>query len=148
MKMMKKVFALLLVLCMVFSLCACGGNTDTKDDDKNNNVVNNDVKDDADDESKDESDEDEGVQTQAGFQVKVVDEGGNPVQGAMVQVCKDTCLPAISNAEGIATFNLQIEDGHKLQVSSCPDGYEYDGEENIYLEPGQKEYTLVLKAIK
>ena len=78
----------------------------------------------------------------------ILDEGGNPVQGCMVQVCKDTCLPAISNAEGIATFSLQIEDGHKLQVSSCPDGYEYDGEADIYLEVGQKEYTLVLKAVK
>ena len=148
--MMKKLFALLLVLCMVFSLSACGGNADTKDDDKDNNVVNNDVDtdEDADDTSKDETDEDEGVQTQAGFTVKIVDEGGNPVQGAMVQVCKDTCLPAISNAEGIATFSLQIEDGHKLQVSSCPEGYEYDGEADIYLEPGQKEYTLVLKAVK
>ena len=146
--MMKKLLAVLLTLCMVFALCACGAGSDNKEDEKNNNAVNNEVNDDADDESKDESDEDEGVQTQAGFQVKIVDEGGNPVQGCMVQVCKDTCLPAISNAEGIATFNLQIEDGHKLQVSNCPEGYTYDGEADIYLEPGQKEYTLVLKAVQ
>lgn len=147
--MMKKLLALLLALCMVFALCACGAGNDNKEDEKNNNTVNNEVNNnDADDESKDESDEDEGVQNQAGFQVKIVDEGGNPVQGCMVQVCKDTCLPAISNAEGIATFNLQIEDGHKLQVSNCPEGYTYDGEADIYLEPGQKEYTLVLKAVK
>ena len=146
--MMKKLLAVLLTLCMVFALCACGAGSDNKEDEKNNNAVNNEVNDDADDESKDESDEDEGVQTQAGFQVKIVDEGGNPVQGCMVQVCKDTCLPAISNAEGIATFSLQIEDGHKLQVSNCPEGYTYDGEADIYLEPGQKEYTLVLKAVK
>lgn len=146
--MMKKLLAVLLTLCMVFALCACGAGSDNNEDEKNNNAVNNEVNDDADDESKDESDEDEGVQTQAGFQVKIVDEGGNPVQGCMVQVCKDTCLPAISNAEGIATFNLQIEDGHKLQVSNCPEGYTYDGEADIYLEPGQKEYTLVLKAVK
>lgn len=146
--MMKKLLAVLLTLCMVFALCACGAGSDNKEDEKNNNAVNNEVNDDADDESKDESDEDEGVQTQAGFQVKIVDEGGNPVQGCMVQVCKDTCLPAISNTEGIATFNLQIEDGHKLQVSNCPEGYTYDGEADIYLEPGQKEYTLVLKAVK
>lgn len=146
--MMKKLLAVLLTLCMVFALCACGAGSDKKEDEKNNNAVNNEVNDDADDESKDESDEDEGVQTQAGFQVKIVDEGGNPVQGCMVQVCKDTCLPAISNAEGIAIFNLQIEDGHKLQVSNCPEGYTYDGEADIYLEPGQKEYALVLKAVK
>lgn len=148
MKMMKKLFALLLVLCMVFSLCACGGNTDTKDDDKNNNVVNNDVKDDADDESKDESDEDEGVQTQAGFQVKVVDEGGNPIKGVMVQICKDSCVPAMSDDNGIASFNVQIEDGHKLSIMSKPEGYEYDGEAEVYLEAGATEYTLTLKAVK
>lgn len=144
--MMKKIFALLLVLCMVFSLVACGGNADTKNDDKNNNVVDKDV--DAKDESKDESDEDEGVQTKAAFQVKVVDEGGNPVQGVMVQICKDSCVPAMSGADGVASFNVQIEDGHKLSVMSMPEGYAYDGEAEVYLEAGSTEYTLTLKAVK
>ncbi len=147
--MMKKLFALLLVVCMVFSLCACGGNSDNKEDEKNNNKVNNEVNDDdADDESKDESDEDEGAQTQAAFQVKVVDEGGNPIKGVMVQICKDSCVPAVSDDNGIASFNVQIEDGHKLSIMSKPEGYEYDGEAEVYLEAGQKEYTLVLKAVK
>ena len=137
--MMKKIFALLLVLCMVFALCACGESE--KKEDETNNAVNNEVNDDNDDVKEEESDD--ASEEQAVFQVKIVDENGNPVSGAMVQVCKDSCLPAISNAEGIATFNMQIEDGHKLQVSNCPEGYEYTGEADIYLEPGQTEYTLV-----
>ena len=77
-----------------------------------------------------------------------MDEAGNPVSGVMVQVCKESCLPAISDAEGIATFSIEIEDGHKLQVSNCPEGYVYEGEADIYLEPGQTDYTLTLKAVQ
>lgn len=142
MKMMKKLFALLLVLCMVFSLCACGGNSDTKEDTQKDNIENN-----QDDNDADVEDDSEAQNTPA-FKVTVVDEGGNPVQGVMVQVCKDICLPAITNAEGVATISLEIEDGHKLQVSSCPEGYVYEGEADIYLEAGQTEATITLKAVQ
>lgn len=149
MKMMKKLFALLAVLCLVFSLCACGGNSDTDENTDNDVNVENQTDDNSEDVDVEDKTEDESeAESAATFKVTVVDEGGNPVVGCMVQVCKDTCLPAITNAEGVATFSLTIEDGHKLQVSSCPEGYEYDGEESIYLEAGATEYTLTLKAVQ
>lgn len=149
MKMMKKLFALLLVLCMVFSLCACGGNSDTEDDGQKDKIENNqDDNDDADVEDEDETEDGSEAANTATFKVTVVDEGGNPVQGCMVQICKESCLPAITDANGVATFSLEIEDGHKLQVSSCPDGYVYEGEADIYLEVGQTEATITLKAVQ
>lgn len=147
MKMMKKLFALLLVLCMAFSLCACGGNSDTNEDEQNDNKVNSEVNDDdSEDASSDESEEDDEEQTQASFKVKVVDQNGNPVVSCIVQICKDSCMPQVTNAEGIATFNVEIEEGHYLSISKCPEGYEYTGEEKIYLEAGATEYTLEMTA--
>lgn len=147
MKMMKKLFALLLVLCMVFSLCACGGNSDTEDDTQKENIENNQDDNDVDADVEDDK-EDESENTAASFKVTVVDEGGNPVQGCMVQVCKDICMPAMTDAEGVATISIKIEDGHYLQVSQAPEGYEYTGEEKVYLEAGQKEATIILKAVQ
>lgn len=142
MKIMKKLFALLLVACMALSLCACGGNSNKKDEEQNDNKVNNEV---SDDQAADDSDEDDSKQEQASFKVKVVDQNGDPVQGVMVQVCKEFCLPAFSDADGIATISIEIEEGHKLQFSSAPEGYTYEGETDIYLEAGQTEYTMELK---
>ncbi len=137
MKSMKKLYALLLALCMVFCLFACGGN-DKKDDEQNDNKVNVEANDDKTDNKEEEKE-------QPSFKVKIVDQNGDPVQGVMIQVCKEFCLPAISNDEGIATISIEIEDGHKLQFSSAPEGYTYEGEADIYLEAGQTEYTMELK---
>lgn len=151
MKMMKKLFAFMLVLCMVLSLCACGGNSEKDDDTQKDNVENtqtdNDESKDEDVESEDVEGEDETATTPV-FKVTVVDEAGNPVQGVMVQVCKEICLPAITDAEGVATISLEIEEGHKLQVSSCPEGYVYEGEAEVYLEAGQTEATITVKAVQ
>lgn len=148
MKMMKKLFALLLVLCMVFSLCACGGNSDTDDDTQKDNIESNQDDNDEDVEDKDETEDDSEAENTPAFKVTVVDEGGNPVSGCMVQVCKDICMPAMTNAEGVATISIEIEDGHYLSVSQAPEGYEYTGEAKVYLEAGQTEATITLKAVQ
>lgn len=148
MKKMKKLFALLAVLCVVFSLCACGGNSDSDENADNDVNVENQTDDDLEDADVEDDSDDEEDTTAATFKVTVVDEGGNPVQGCMVQVCKESCVPAITDANGVATFSIAIEDGHHLAVSSCPAGYEYTGEAEIDLEAGATEYTLTLKAVQ
>lgn len=143
MKQMKKLFALLLVLCMVFSLCACGGNNETEDTDGENIQTEKDETD-----VMTDNDEEEVVEEEtASFQVHVVDESGNPISGVMIQICKDTCIPCMTDGEGVAVFNIEIEDGHKLSVTSCPEGYEYTGEAEVYLESGITEYTVELKEV-
>lgn len=143
MKTMKKFFAFMLVLCMVFALCACGEEENTKDETEKNNVET-----DANVDDKKENEEEVNVPEASSFKVTVKDENGNPVSGVMIQVCKDICLPAITDAEGIATLSIEIEEGHKLQVSSCPEGYTYEGEAEIYLEAGATEYELSLKTVQ
>ena len=134
MKNLKKVLALLLALSMMFCFGACGGNNDDDSTTTTESTTN-------------ENPTESTTETKAGFTVKVVDEGGNAVSGVMVQVCKDACVPARTDDKGVATFNLQITDGYKLSVLSCPEGYEYTGDAEIYLESGITEYTLTIKAV-
>lgn len=124
---MKKIFAILLALSIVFCLCACGNNATNTDTD--NKIQNGQTQ----TSSKEE--------TTAKFEVIVLSEGVG-VKGVMVQLCKDACVPAMTNENGVATFNVEITDGYKLSIMSCPDGYEYTGDAEIYLHEGETQYSL------
>ena len=148
MKITRILLCAFLVLAMMLGLCACGGEeTNVSDSDEGSTEstesVNNESEavsaDGSEAESADESTEE--VNT---FVVTVVDNEGNVVSGVMVQICKDSCLPAMTNAEGQAVFNAEITDGYKLSVMSCPAGYTYEGDAEVYLESGSTEYTLTL----
>lgn len=128
---MKKLLAIVLVFGLLFCLCACGA--DKKDSD-------NDTKTQQSSQTETSSEE-----TAATFEVTVVDQNGDAVPGVMVQVCKDTCLPALTNSKGVASFNLEITDGYKLSVMSCPASYDAEKVGEIYLDAGITEYTLEIK---
>ena len=128
---MKKLFALILALCMVFCFCACGSDT-TEETEKTSKPA--------------ESQDDVASQEEetAKFTVTVVDQNGDPVPNVMVQLCTDVCKPMLADANGVATFNDEITDEHKISLSICPEGYEteYVGTNYIYLEDGITEYTF------
>ena len=128
---MKKILALILAFGMVLCLCACGAD---KNGPTGNTPIDNQTQTDTETSSKEE--------TTPKFEVTVTDADGNAVKGVMVQLCKDTCIPAMTDENGVATFNAEITDEHKLSVMSCPEGYEYTGEAEIYLEDGDTSYTL------
>ncbi len=85
------------------------------------------------------------------YRIRVVDEEGNPVQGVMVQLCKETCAPKMTNADGWAEYNNDVEDGYHAQFTMIPAGYELpEGKEmstSYDFESGQTEITLVLKRV-
>jgi hypothetical protein len=128
---MKRFLCYSLITCLLLSLCACGqaaadpkastpavtteGTTEPVDDGK------------------------------VTYTVKVVDEGGNPVANAAVQICKDSCLPGMTNAEGVATFRV-AEDAYKVSFMAMPAGFEAEAEE-FYFEDGAYELTITLKAV-
>lgn len=128
---MKKFLTLILSVSMLFCLSACGNNAEDKTD--------TDVK-----PQSSQSDTSSQEESTPKFEVTVTDSEGNAVKGVMVQLCKDTCVPAMTDENGIAIFSVEITDGYKLSVMSCPDGYEYTGEAEIYLEEGETSYTLEL----
>ena len=131
-----------LIIAIVVILVVCLGGKDTNNDKDDTDTKDKIEKEEDKEENKDEeSDEKE----EATFTVKVVDAEGNPVAGVVVQVCKDECVPATSDDAGLATFKLEITEGYKLSVVTCPEGYEYTGEAEVALEVGAKEYTLTVQ---
>ena len=133
MKNIKMLLALMLIGCMIFGLCACGGTNEEETTVPDTTVADTTV-----------ADTTEAAQS---FKVTVVDGDGNAVSGVVVQICKDVCVPARTDDNGVASFNIAIEDGHKLSVMSCPEGYEYTGEAEVYLDEGATEYTLEISKV-
>ena len=141
--MKKRLVTLVLMLCMALCLVACGGNGNDKDTEKNNteNTQQDDTQKDEDTESESESEE-----TGVVYTIKVVDEANNPMATVMVQLCKDTCVPKMTDANGEAKFTVdEIAEGYKANVTVVPDGYTYD-QGDVYFEDGATEVVLVLKA--
>lgn len=79
------------------------------------------------------------------YKVTVVDDGGNPVAGAMVQMCKDSCVPAVTNADGVAEFKLEAAD-YDVKFIELPAGYTYSGDEQVFkFADGELKLTITLK---
>ncbi|MBQ8627438.1 MAG: Ig-like domain-containing protein [Agathobacter sp.] len=141
MKQFKKIFATVLMACMIMSLCACG-NTGTGDSEKDSNKpsTEKDTTVNTGDTGKTSEDDDK-VQ----YTVKVVDESGNPIADALVQMCSDTCFPSKTDANGVATFNLTDAE-YKVSFLTLPAGYTHVGtEENYYFDGDATELTITLK---
>lgn len=137
---MKKIVSVLLLLCLALSLVACGpNNTETTTTEPTTTEPA------TEETTVEQTTEDDGM---AAYTVTVTDEGGNPIAGAMVQICKDDCFPGVTDAEGTASFSRPEAEGYKISFISLPEGYEYSGEETeFYYEGDTKEMTVVLKAV-
>lgn len=134
---MKKLLIMLLAVVMLLGLCACAG--DVEEPAKDGAPEAQDTT------TKAEETEEPAAQ---GFTVNVVDADGNPVANVMVQICLDSCIPAKTDENGVAVFPTvtEVTDEHKLSVMSLPEGYSYEGEENIYLDYDMTEYTIEVSA--
>ena len=137
---MKKIIAILLMLCLAVSLCACGGSNNTVE-----TTTEPAVEETTTEPETTEPETTEPAATGTTYTVKVVDEGGNPIASAAVQLCKESCLPGMTNAEGVAAFRT-VEDDYKVSFMTMPAGYEADAEE-FYFESGSYEMTITLKAV-
>lgn len=139
MKTTKMLLAAALALCLILGLCACAndtaGETTGAAQQTTAAATQNTV----------ETTVDDGKAT---YTVTVVDEAGNPVSGAMVQICKDSCLPGSTNDQGVATFSVLETDGYKISFMTLPAGYEYSSEaQEFYFDGDAKELTITLKAV-
>ena len=138
----KKLSVLALVLCLVLSLCACGGSEAPATEAPATEAPVT------------EAPATEAPETEAAipegmvqYTITVVDEGGNPIAGAMVQMCKDSCIPGMTDAAGVASFTM-AEDDYKVSFLTMPAGYELvDETSEFYFESGSTEMTITLKAV-
>lgn len=129
---LKNIFVLVLALCMVFALCACGGDTDANNEStaSTTNTTTSGAT---------EETVDDGKVT---YTVKVVDENNEPIVGAMVQLCLDACIPAMTNLQGVATYRV-AEAEYKVSFVQVPVGYTAAATE-YYFAAGSYELTITL----
>ena len=145
MNYMKRMLGVALAMCMILALAACGGGAGSGAEVSNDNpATSGAVSTPADSStpatSEEETPVDDGKVT---YTVSVIDEDGNPVSGIMVQICKDVCMPAITDADGIATWSL-AEDEYKVSFPTSPAGFiDYTGSE-FYFDAGSTEMTIIL----
>ena len=81
------------------------------------------------------------------YRIRVVDENGEPIEGAFVIFCLDQCNFYETNADGWALINVEVTDGYMAHIMSLPEGYEnytYE-EEYIFFAPGQTELILMAR---
>ena len=135
----KHFLVLLLATCLLFGLCACGvavqpdgttaastaAPTVTQPEQVDEEPVVDDGK--------------------VSYIVKVVDGTGAPMTGVAVQICKDSCMPGVTDAQGVATFRVAEAEGYKVSFLTVPEGYTAEAEE-FYFEAGSTEMTITLTA--
>lgn len=142
MKNMKILLSLLLALTMVFSLCAC---TSDGDDAEQTSEPTDAVAEETTEAPTEEETEtlDDG---KLSYLVHVVDEEGNPIAGAMVQICEGTaCNPGVTDENGTAEIRA-AEGNYEAKMLSMPAGYAYATEEEVFpYASGELEVTIVLK---
>ena len=132
---MKKLIAAILLLTMILCLCACGEGADPAQTTTKQEVPVTTT-------TVPSTTVSDGKVT---YTVTITDENGDPVVGAMIQLCKDACVPGRTNDQGVAEFRL-AEDSYKVSFLAMPEGYSYANETTeFYFESGATELTIQLK---
>lgn len=140
---MKKLLVSMLAICTVAAFCACGGSEDNDQAQTPDTQVT--------DTQAVVADTQKEVETEVvadgkvNYKVTVVDEAGNPIVGALVQLCNESCFPSATGEDGTASFSLD-EANYKVSFLTLPAGYTYSGDaQEFYFEAGSVEMTITLK---
>lgn len=145
MRKITALFLLMTVLCSALFLGSCGGDEATE----NSKDVSSTVSENADVNSSEESTpaSEESVSVDDGkveYTVKVTDNDGKAMAGVMVQLCLNSCIPKVTDANGTAIFNVEEAD-YKVSVMTMPEGYTYATDTTEYhFEEGSTSLTIVL----
>ena len=135
MNMIKRLLAVTVLLTLALCLVACGGGEETKAPTGSTPVATTPT-------TVPSQPEEEYT-----YRIRVVDENGEPIEGAFVIFCLDQCNFYETNADGWALINVEVTNGYKAHIMSLPEGYEnYTFEEEyILFAPGQTELILMAR---
>ena len=131
----KMILATVLSVCLLFCLCACSNHQDNGDGAVTTTTAATTTTTTAAVEN-----------SNVTYTVKVQDETGAPVVGVMVQICKESCLPSITDANGVATWTV-AEDDYKVSFADANISANYIVEENYYFDNGSREMTSVVTSV-
>lgn len=141
----KRLLAMLLALCLVLGLVACGQSEEPTEPSEEPEQTEA-----APEQTEAPTEAPVVENTDPVYTVTIVDEGGNPIAGAMVQICQgETCMPGpLSGSDGTVTFQVPEADYKVSFLGGVPAGYDYTTEETeFYFEAGSYEMTITLKAV-
>lgn len=142
---MKRIAILLLAVCMIFALCACDSAEDIPEAPEAAPEAQQPQPEPETTEAPEQTTE--AAPAEPTYTVKLTDEEGNPMAGVMVQICLESCMPALTGEDGVAAFYVAAEDGYYATVTAMPEGYDYATEEQkFYFEDGNA-VTIVLKTV-
>ena len=138
----KRVLALALAFCLMLCLCACGSaNSDPKPTTEATDPTTNAT------EPTTKTTEPTTEAAEPTYVVTVVDQNNAPVAGVWVQLCLESCVPAMTDENGVANFFLEEAD-YKVGFTVTPAGYEYvDGVDAWYFAEGENTMTITLNKI-
>lgn len=138
--MTKKLIAMIMVLAVALCLVACGGNNETTPENTTTQTTPSTTT------TAPTTTTNEVVYN---YKIRVVDDSGNPIEGAYVIFCLEQCNFYATNEEGWALIDAPIADGYQAHIMSLPAGYELYQFSTEYtnFEPGQTEMILVAYAV-
>ena len=97
-------------------------------------------------ESAEEEGETEEIASELTYNVYVVDDAGNPVEGVIVNFCTDEqCVPMTTDAEGHIAYTGAPYAYH-LQMLKAPEGYTVDKTAEYYTDTEGSDVTLTVTA--
>jgi len=150
---MKKLICLLLCLCFVFALAACGETGEkTENETTTQGVETTGNAEEVKGESKPSPTPEQDVTDKPEdntvlYTIKVVDEAGNPVSAATIaQICDEVCVP-VKLTDGVGEKSLEPNENYHVNLTVMPEGYEYASGETEYPFDENNVCTIVLKAV-
>lgn len=88
--------------------------------------------------------------TGVSYTIRVIDQNGDAVVGAMVQMCSDSCFPFDPTDENGESVSVREVDDFKAQVVSLPDGYTdtTNGEYQQFSGDAENGFTVTIVVTK
>ena len=84
---------------------------------------------------------------QALYKVKVTDQDGKPVPGCVLNFCtEEACAAVICDDRGVAEYKAEPY-AYRVQVLSLPDGYDFDGGDELFVKAAGDEITITVTRI-